>query len=119
MMTQRGWKRVLARHTKQKNKDRLLTSSSVSVGPLELNLEMTRDTGWSLKQLERVSDAITKMSRRENHIAHRNGPVPGCKGVECDRGLATVTLCGLNEYSLRIAVIRALKRQKKPLPKNW
>lgn len=60
------------------------TTTTIGVGPIELDVEMARIAGWSQAAIERAAKEIRKLSRRENALAHRNGPVASCRCVACD-----------------------------------
>ncbi len=83
-MSAKGYRRHLKRLTKQRRRERLETTYSVGCGPLELDVLHARKAGWTVRQLERVSEQIIAMGKREFRVAHRNGPVLTCSCVVCD-----------------------------------
>ena len=58
--------------------------TSWGVGPVTLDIESARRGGWSDEQIARATTELDAISRRENHIAHANGVVPGCPCCVCD-----------------------------------
>lgn len=76
MKKRRGWASKAMRKVTKHIADHPVneTTQSIGIGPLDFNVKMAREFGWSPAQLNRVAKELSKIGKREGAICRRRHP---------------------------------------------